>query len=292
MLETSVLSGLQTVVGIGVAGNFAGHLEQAGEAADFAGIGAPGHEAPKGIFPWFVPGAATAPGVPDFLGTFPLSSTEIARPAGDVNLQIEPEVGVVASVMYGNDGTVTGISPIAIGAFNDCSIRRPGAAKISHKKNWGASSKGFAATLLPIDDLSPAGPTATYRLASFLRRDGATSAYGVDSPLPAYSYYGDQLLNWIVERINNQEGPEGTPLEPIGAYFKAAGRPATVVIAIGATRYTAVGASTYLEVGDESIVVVYDSALTTRDAVEVAVTAGLEDDILSASVLRQRVIAA
>ena len=56
------LSGLRSVAGIGVAGNFAGHLEQAGEAADFANVVPTAAEAPKGIFPWYVPGRD------DFLG--------------------------------------------------------------------------------------------------------------------------------------------------------------------------------------------------------------------------------
>jgi hypothetical protein len=37
--------------GFGVAGNFAGHLEQAGEAVDFAAVESNG-DVPKGIFPW------------------------------------------------------------------------------------------------------------------------------------------------------------------------------------------------------------------------------------------------
>lgn len=50
--------------GFGVAGNFAGHLEQAGEASDFTKVVTEGY-APKGIFPWY------APGRDDFLGEFP-----------------------------------------------------------------------------------------------------------------------------------------------------------------------------------------------------------------------------
>jgi hypothetical protein len=40
----------------------------------------------------------------------------------------------------------------------------------------------------------------------------------------------------------------------------ACGRPDTVLIGIGATRYTALGESTYLQPGDEAIVRVYDTA--------------------------------
>jgi hypothetical protein len=83
--------------------------------------------------------------------------------------------------------------------------------------------------------------------------------YGVDSPLPGYSYYGDALLYWIVERIANQKGAADTPLEDVGALMVACGRPRMVLIGIGATRYTTLGESTYLRPGDEAIVRVYDS---------------------------------
>ncbi len=308
------LPDLHAIFGFGVAGNFAGHLEQAGEAADFTSVQTAVAEAPKGIFPWYAPSAGpdadatestsadagtnadagATPGVPAFLHTFPLAHDEIQLPAGDgLNLQIEPEVGVIAAVDYDpSSGAVRALRPVAIGAFNDCSIRRPGAKKISHKKNWGPASKGLSRTWFAIDDLSPEGPTATWRLACFLRRDGESHAYGVDSRLPDYSYYGATLLDWIVERLANQAGSDDTPLEPVGSYLRASGNPAHVLIGIGATRYTEVGESTFLQVGDESIVIVYDADTTTPEAVDRAVAAGREDELVDASVLRQRVVAA
>ncbi len=107
-LESAPLPDLTTLVGFGVAGNFAGHLEQAGEAADFVRVaadlpgGAPGvAEPPKGIFPWYIPGAGREGGedaaregsvdalaaaqlhaVPSFLATFPISHDEILLPEG------------------------------------------------------------------------------------------------------------------------------------------------------------------------------------------------------------------
>lgn len=278
---------LRAAAGIGVAGNFAGHLEQAGEAADFVGVGQAGVEAPKGIFPWYLPGSDT------FLGAFPLAHDRVVLPASDepLNLQIEPEVGVLCDVAYADDGSVTGLTPVAIAAFNDCSIRRPGAAKISHKKNWGTASKGVARAAFAVSDLAPDGPTAGFRLACFLRRGDETSAYGVDSPLPGYSYYGAQLLDWIVDRLNYQEGGEGTPLEPVGAYLRDVNLPAQLLIGIGATRYTEVGETTFLQAGDEAIVVVYDGAQHTPERVEDAVRRRFEDG-LAASVLRQVVVEA
>jgi len=242
--------------GFGVAGNFAGHLEQAGESVDFAGVG--GHaDAPKGIFPWY------APGCDSFLGEFPLSHDALRVPPatdGPLNLQIEPEVGLACEVVWAGD-TVSTLRPFALAAFNDCSIRRPGAPKISVKKNWGPASKGVAREFFDAHDLTPDGPTSTLRLLCHLRTaDGVHEEYGVDSPLLGYSYYGEVLLDWIVERLANQKGAPETPLEDVGALMVACGRPRNVLIGIGATRYTKLGESTYLTPGDEAIVRVYDTA--------------------------------
>jgi hypothetical protein len=246
---------LRTWFGFGVAGNFAGHLEQAGEAADFVNVTSEG-TAPKGIFPWYAPGSDS------FLGEFPLSHDQIKLPESDtpLNLQIEPEVGLACEVKWEGD-TVVSLRPFALGAFNDCSIRRPNALKISHKKNWGPASKGVAAQFFDIDDLTPDGPTATLRLVCHLRTaDGQEHEYGVDSPLLGYSYYGEVLLDWIVERLANQKGSPDTPLEDVGALMVASGHPEKLLIGIGATRYTELGESTFLQPGDQAIVRVYDTA--------------------------------
>lgn len=240
--------------GLGVAGNFAGHLEQAGEAGDFVTVVTEGY-APKGIFPWY------APGHEGFLGEFPLSNDAIVLPESDtsLNLQTEPEVGLACRVVWDGD-TVVSLEPFALGAFNDCSIRRPNAPKISHKKNWGPASKGVAQEFFDISDLTPDGPTANLRLVCFLcDGDGDEHAYGVDSPLVGYSYYGEVLLDWIVERLDNQKGSPETPLEDVGGLMVASGRPQNVLIGIGATKYTPLGESTYLNSGDEAIVRVYDT---------------------------------
>ena len=244
--------------GFGVAGNFAGHLEQAGEAVDFTNVESRA-DAPKGIFPWY------APGHDSFLGEFPLSHDALIVPEtteadGPLNLQIEPEVGLACRVVWNGD-VIVSLQPFALGAFNDCSIRRPNAPKISHKKNWGPASKGVAREFFDIADLTPDGPTATLRLLCHLRTsDGVHHEYGVDSPLLGYSYYGEVLLDWITERLANQKGSSDTPLEDVGALMVACGRPRNVLIGIGATRYTGYGASTYLQPGDEGIVRVYDTA--------------------------------
>ncbi|HEX3239189.1 MAG TPA: DUF5718 family protein [Solirubrobacterales bacterium] len=277
---------LRSWFGVGVAGNFAGHLEQAGEAGDFRDVEAAA-DAPKGIFPFY------APGLDSYLSTYPLSHDEVAMPAAGSptgNLQIEPEVALACRVDYGDDGAVAALVPLAFGAFNDCSVRRADAAKLSEKKNWGACSKGVAASFIPLGDASLEQASASHRLASFLRRDGELHAYGVDSPLSGYSYFGERLLDWVVERLNNQEGGPESPLEPVGHYLGQCGRPARMLLAIGATRYTAFGESTYLRLGDEAIVVVYDGESVTPAGVEAALRESSSPALAGASsLLAQRV---
>jgi len=197
------LSGLRSVAGIGVAGNFAGHLEQAGEAADFANVVPTAAEAPKGIFPWYVPGRD------DFLGVFPVTHDLLRLPdEPGVSLQIEPEAGVLARLSYNASGWVTAVAPEAVVAWNDCSIRREGARKISHKKNWGPASKGAAARGFAVHDIDAGGALAPLRIASFMRRDGRAHAYGVDSRARGYSYAGTVLIDWMIDRLRHQEGAD------------------------------------------------------------------------------------
>ncbi len=289
MIDSSTLR-LADAFGCGVAGNFAGHLEQAGEAADFVRVAPVTPEAPRAVFPWYIP--STNGGTPEFLHVFPLASDRLILPAGDaVNLQIEPEAGAVAELTYDDAGFVTAIAPRYLGAFNDCSIRREGAVKISHKKNWGPCSKGLAARLFAIDGIEVPGPTEHLRLASFLCRDGETHEYGIDSPIREYSYYGERLIGWMIERLRNQRDSADTPIENVGDYLIACARPRWVVIGLGATRYTALGESTYLEVGDDSVVVLYDETRHAPSDVAAAVREGREDRLDRASVLRQRVVA-
>lgn len=237
--------------------------------------------APKGIFPFYTPRSES------FLGAYPLSSHQIVLPDSDepLDLQIEPEVGLFCKLKY-SEGSVISLQPIAMAAFNDCSIRRPGAMKISEKKNWGADSKGVADVWLPVTDFERDGPVAAFRIASFLRRDGELHEYGVDSPLPGYSYFGQQLLDWIAERIRVQRD-EG-PLEDVGAILAASGNPPTILIGIGATRYTEFGEKNFLEAGDDSIVVLYDGTAFDAAEVRAALTDGSE--LENASVLIQRVV--
>ncbi len=86
----------------GIAGNFAEHLNQAGEDADFVQVKTEDDKAPKGMFPIYIPGH------PSFLGTYPLSNERIqADFSHPINVQMEPEICVLFDVVYNDDGDIT-----------------------------------------------------------------------------------------------------------------------------------------------------------------------------------------
>lgn len=272
---------LEDVIGLGVAGNFAGHLEQAGEAADFVAVAVADATAPKGLFPFYLPGGGS-----HFLNTFPISSDRIALAAPGDSLQIEPEVALLCDLIASGD-RVERIVPTAFAAHNDCSIRKEGARKISEKKNWGAASKGTSSEFIELDTFAKGGCLDRFRIASYLVRDGDVHAYGRDSAVSSYSYFHDQLLDWMVEKMSEQKD-EG-PLENIGDWWMSAGRPKRALISIGATRYTAFGESTYLREGDRAVVVVYDETSTSEGDLRDGLVAGRSIAAPGRSVLDQLV---
>ncbi|MCR4742607.1 MAG: DUF5718 family protein [Treponema sp.] len=252
----------------GVAGNFTGHLEQAGEAIDFINVKA-ALGAPKALFPTYIPGDNKEnSSTPAFLHTFPFDSNKIIYPQNEEKLQIEPECAIICQAQW-KDGKVISLKPQYFTASNDCSIRKEGAKKISLKKNWGPSSKGISENLLPIDEFSENGIINNYRIASFLVRDGKAFAYGENSFIKDYSYIYQQLLEWIIDKINNQE--DQGPAEKIGDYLQEASYPQQILISIGATRYTDFGEHNFLQKGDISLVMLYpDNEYSSIDIQNIA----------------------
>jgi len=278
-------------LGLGIAGNFALHLDQAGEAEDFKDVITAEEAAPKGMFPFYLPRPHTpveqaADKANKKLHTYPLSSDTIKLPKEDVNVQAEPEVALICELEY-LGGRVEKITPTYFGAYNDCSIRVKGAKKISDKKNWGHESKGLSNTLFPIDKFEKGGIMDNFSICSFLRRNGNVEQYGEDVALTGYSYFHTKLTDWILNQINTQE--DFGPLENILEYISACGNPKEAIISIGATRYTPFGEKTFLKLGDEVIVVVYNNEKISFEELKASVKNNSYDNTLM-SVSSQKVI--
>ncbi|WP_029934895.1 DUF5718 family protein [Thiomicrospira pelophila] len=240
---------LQNLPVFGIAGNFADHLNQAGEASDFVNVKTEEQQAPKGIFPIYIPGDSS------FLGVYPLCNLAIrADFSKPIKLQAEPEISVLFELDY--DGKqVSRAHARAFSAFNDCSLRWP-AAKISQKKNWGTACTGLSEQWLEIDQFSSGGVLDHYHLACFIKRDAQVYEYGIDSPAISYSYFYQKLADWVVKTLNQQK--DYGPLEDLPALFAQMNYPKEMILTLGATRYTEFGESHYLEPGDKIGVFVYD----------------------------------
>lgn len=291
----------------GVAGNFTGHLEQAGEAVDFKNIKTNDQNAPKAIFPTFIPlkkaarqndvgQKATGQNdvikkvavqkdtllVPDFLTVYPFNSKKIIFPKNEIKLQIEPECAIIFDASWQGEKLVS-LKPIYFGASNDCSIRKQGAKKISEKKNWGACSKGFSENQIAADGFEKGCILDDYRIASFLIRDNKVFAYGENSAIRDYSYIYQKLTDWMLEKFNNQKD-EG-PAEDIHSYLLAAGRPQQIMVSIGATRYTDWGENNFLQNKDKALVLVYPESKYTHEQIfKMAESGDFSDPAISALV--------
>lgn len=272
---------LKEFIGFGIAGNFAHHLDQAGEAADFVDVVTEEENAPKGIFPFYLPNSDT------FLGTYPLDSSTLVYPQHDDNLQMEPEVGLICELKY-QDGKVIDLIPNYFAAYNDATIRKQGASKISQKKNWAAQTKGISSHIIPIDKFEEGGIMDSYHIASFIKRDGTTHMYGQDSAVITYNYFYGKLKNWIIDKLNNQE--DFGPLEDLSSHIKDCAYPKQAVISIGATSYTEFGENNYLEVADECFVFIYDSNKYSPEQIEEFVNTNDIEQKEALSILKQTII--
>ena len=252
MMNSSIPFNPSDTACFGVAGNFTGHLEQAGEASDFTNIKTNEVNAPKALFPTFIPNAKGA--VPSFLGLFPFDSEKIIFPENEENIQIESECAVLFNAEW-KEGKIVSLTPLSFCASNDVSIRKAGAKKISIKKNWGKSTKGLSANFIALDSFSKGGVLDNYRIASYMVREGKVFEYGENSPVSGYSYMYEKLVDWIIEKLNYQT--DQGPAENVNLYLNEAGFPKNILVSIGATRYTEFGEHNFLKKGDKSVVVLY-----------------------------------
>jgi hypothetical protein len=159
--------------------------------------------------------------------------------------------------VYDYDKNVIDLIAKKFTTFNDCTIRKEGAKKISEKKSWGPNSKGIGDKWIPIDKFEEGGVMDHYHLCSFVKRDGILHPYGVDAPLLGYSYFYGKLKSWLIDKMNTQE--DFGPLENISKHLKACAYPKQALISIGATAYAEFGEKNYLQSGDEVYVIAYDA---------------------------------
>jgi hypothetical protein len=208
----------------------------------------------------------------------------------DGNLQLEPEVGLICELQYDNS-EVSSIIPKYFCAYNDATIRKDGASKISQKKNWGINTKGISNQWIELDSFDKDSVIDTYHIASFIKRDGIIHEYGNDSPVNTYNYIYEKLLDWIVEKLNYQK--DSNPLEDMNSYLNQINKPSKIIISIGATSYTDYGENTYLEVGDEIFVFVYDSQTYSNDEIrDMASCSDIKDkkSFANCSYIHQKII--
>ena len=254
---------LKDVICLGVAGNFAHHLEQAGELEDFKNVATETADAPKGIFPFYLPQSQS------FLGLYSIGTDTLNLPNYEANAQVEPEIAVLFDIIYDENKKVTNLNAQKFTTFNDCTIRKEGAKKISEKKSWGINSKGIGDKWIAIDKFEEGGVMDNYHLCSFVKRDGVLHPYGVDAPLLGYSYFYTKLKTWLIEKMNTQQ--DFGPLEDIAMHLKECNYPVQALITIGATAYADFGEHNYLCSGDEVYVMAYDlrcddASLTVSDS--------------------------
>lgn len=272
---------MKEYLGFGIAGNFANHLEQAGEANDFVHVVSDEEGAPKGIFPFYIPKDNT------FLGRYCIDNKKILLPK-DIALhaQAEPEIGLECEVVY-EQGKVKTLIPKFFMAFDDTSIRNDSSAtKISQKKNFSTASKGCGLRL-PIDKFEEGGICDNYSLTSFLICDGKAHQYGDNAKLTHYSYFYKKLIDWIIKKLNTQE--DHAVLENLDEIIKRADYPSKILIAIGATSYTEFAETRFLQEGDEVCVVAYNHNKYSNEKIKDLIEQGVLS-LKDASIVRQEVV--
>lgn len=279
-------------LGIGVAGNVAAHLAQAGE-----GKTEEGQKDPSALFCYYVPQLKScrqahenpklSPELRDRLQRlerFPTTNFVIQHPGflpGVSKVQVEPEVAIKARICY-RDMTaeeaeqmgyksaigrkmVSKLVPKKIAAFNDCSIRsKEGSKKLSERKNWGYGSKGISVEKweLPENvrfDDSDDHVHARLVLASYAKRENVIHAYTKEASVKDYMSFFERLLEWIVERMNAQQTVGNW--ENIHEILDASEYPEYAWLPCGAGEYTTWGAENYIQPGDETAIILYDEKL-------------------------------
>lgn len=272
---------MRECMGFGIAGNFANHLEQAGESGDFANVLSDEDGAPKGIFPFYIPNDK------GFLGRFCIDSQKIVLPNDkSLHVQAEPEIALLCDVTYSNN-KVKSLTPTHFMAFDDTSVRNDKAAtKISQKKNFSAASKGYG-NKITLNKFESGGICDNFSLTSFLICDNEIHQYGDNAKLVNYSFFYQKLIDWLINKFNTQE--DFSVLQNLSSLIKEAKFPSHFLIAIGATSYTPFAEKRFLRSGDEVCIVAYNHNIYDNDMIKNLMKSGVTG-LKDASIVRQMVI--
>lgn len=271
-------------LGFGIAGNFANHLEQAGEANDFIHIKGDSEDAPKGIFPFYIPENS------GFLGRYCINNDELVLPQNPkLKVQAEPEVALECELVY-KDNVLLKLIPKYFMAFNDSSVRNDeNAQKISQKKNFSRASKAVGHKKIVIDKFENGGICDNYSIASFIKSKGVLESYGELSTLKGYSYFYERLSTWIVKKINTQQ--DFAVLENLSTLIQNANYPRKLLIAIGATRYVKENENRTLEPDDRVCIVVFNHHKYSFEEIQkLASKDFIPKDLEELSIINQRVV--
>lgn len=236
---------------LGIAGNSAGHLQQTGESKAFTAFD--DSNKPQALFPFYVANAKEG-----YLSSMPYSSDALQLPdCPNAIVQMEPELALKLNVSYDQQGKLIDLQPVAMTLINDATYRNAQVTKLAQKKNWGSASKGIASHEISISDFNVGSTLDDFRLCGFHQRDGQWQLCGADVALTEYSYFYQQLQQWLVTQIQEQQ--DHALFHNIHNLLEDAGHPESIIIAIGATRYSAYGEQHQLLSGDQTAVVLYDS---------------------------------
>ena len=236
---------------LGIAGNTAGHLQQTGENKAFSELD--DINKPQALFPFYVPNAKE-----DYLASDPYSMDTLRLPIEpQAKVQMEPELSLKLAVSYDIQGKLAVLDVVAIGIVNDTTYRNANITKLAQKKNWGAASKGIARHEIKINHFTSGCQLDHFRLCGFHQHKGKWQLCGDDVALNGYSYFYEDLLQWLVKQIQQQQNKAS--LHNIQDLLTQANNPETILVSIGATRYSAYGEHHQLLPGDQTAVILYDS---------------------------------
>jgi hypothetical protein len=245
------MKNLEKSVAFGVFGNLAKDKEV--EVNDDYSRLKPDFENPKGIYPIYVNPSKNKQ--PSFLNQFPFATRKLRIPSLYDNIQIEASLLLECEIKYHNDAVLY-INPKRFTAFNNASIYRLTTHKISHNKNWGQDSKGVANKWVKIDRFSEGGNLDNYRIVSFVKKQGSFFQYTEDTQIISYSYFYDNLLDWLLKQLNGQK--ESNNFEGAKELLTEADHPEKLLISVGETEQTQFGQTNFLQDRDEIFVVLYD----------------------------------